>query len=60
MKTAYDHFQEIGYTAAVEKKILANEDAYLNYHPSQAYIQSFEKQLAAQGFHVNAAECALS
>jgi hypothetical protein len=55
MKTAYDHFQEIGYTAAVEKKILANEDAYLNYHPSQAYIQSFEKQLAAQGFHVNAA-----
>jgi len=53
MKTAMDHLQEIGYNAALEKRILENQDDYLNYHPSEDDVQSFQKTLAAHGIQID-------
>jgi hypothetical protein len=53
IKTAIDHLQEIGYNAALEKRILDNEEAFLNYHLSDNDVSSFQKTLAAQGLQVD-------
>lgn len=53
MKTAIDHLQEIGYNAALEKRIFDNEETFLNYHPSDNDVQSFQKALATQGLQVD-------
>jgi hypothetical protein len=53
MKTTMDHLQEIGYNAALGKKILDNEEAFLNYHPNDDDVQLFQKALAAQGIQVD-------
>ncbi len=49
MKTTFDHLQEIGLNDATEKKLLANQDAFANYHPGDKQIQTIQKNLASQG-----------
>lgn len=53
MKTTLDYFQEIGYLDILEKKLLDNEQAFLDYHPNDEFIQSFQKKLAEQGIQVD-------
>lgn len=53
MKTAMDHLQEIGYNASLEKRILENEEAFLNYHPSDSDVQFYQKTLAVQGIQAD-------
>ncbi len=53
MKTNYDHLQEIGFNAAMEKKLLGNEEAFLNFHPSDSDLQSIQERLASDGIQSN-------
>lgn len=55
MKTAFDHLQEIGFNKALETKLLANQEAFVDYHPSDADLQSWQKQFVAQGLSFDTA-----
>lgn len=49
MRTEFDHLQEIGFNAALEKKLLGNEEAFLDFHPSDSDLHSVQERLASDG-----------
>lgn len=53
MKTLFDHYQEIGLNDAIEKLILNNQDAFLNYVPSNSDLQTVQDQLRASGISIS-------
>jgi hypothetical protein len=53
MKTDFDHLQEIGFNAALEKKLLNNEEAFLDFHPSDSDLNSVQERLASGGIQTN-------
>lgn len=54
LQILWDHFQEIGLNAALEKELLSNQDLFMDTHLNDAQVESYRSQLALQGVHVTA------
>jgi hypothetical protein len=56
LRILYDHFQEIGLNAALQKQVLGDPDAFLNFHPNDSQVSAYLGKLAADGVTVPAAQ----
>ncbi len=56
LQVYYDHFEEIGLNAAVQKQILANKEAFLDFHRTDVQVQEQQSKLASQGINVSISE----
>lgn len=54
MRIYFDHLQETGFNKALEAKILANQEAFLDYHLSDSDLSTFQKTMATKGFKADA------
>ncbi|MFZ0661788.1 MAG: hypothetical protein WAM66_03785 [Acidobacteriaceae bacterium] len=55
LKMLSDHFQEIGLNAALQKEILDNQDALMDYQLNDSQMRTFQSRLALDGVNVDAA-----
>lgn len=53
LQILFDHFQEIGLNAAIQKQILSNQDAFLNLQMSENQIATFQSRLSTNGVTVD-------
>jgi hypothetical protein len=56
LQMLFDHLQEIGLNSALEKEILGNQDAFLNFHPTDNDIGLYHSRLQSQGVSVTVAK----
>ncbi|MGC8550217.1 MAG: hypothetical protein ACP5M4_11010 [Acidobacteriaceae bacterium] len=56
LKVLFDHFQEIGLNAAMQKELLSNQKAFIDFQPSDSQIAAEELEFASEGMHVSDAQ----
>lgn len=54
LQVLFDHFEEIGLNAALQKQILNNQQAFLDFHPSDAQVATYQAQLGSHGITASA------
>ncbi len=54
LQILWDHLQEIGFNQALQNEILANQDAFLDFHPTDSQVDAYHAKLASDGVNVSA------
>lgn len=54
LQILFDHYQEIGLNAALQKQILNNQEAFLTFQMSDSQIATYQSRLASDGVNVSA------
>ena len=54
LKIPFDHYQEIGLNATLQKQFLNHQNQFLNFHLSDNQVSAFQAKLATSGVNVDA------